>query len=116
MSTFHQNEIPETTVDDAGSGSAEGVLLDVRNADEWEAGHAPGALWVPLPDLEQVRMQLPFNRPVQCICRSGQRSARAAEVLIGWGFDASNVVGGMTAWAAAGLPVVRDDGSAGTVI
>lgn len=115
MSTFHQNPIPEITVDDARSGSAEHVLLDVRNADEWEAGHAPGALWIPLGELERARMEMPFNRPVQCICRSGARSARAAEALISWGFDAVNVAGGMQAWAAAGLPVVRDDGSPGTV-
>jgi rhodanese-related sulfurtransferase len=115
MSTFHQHQIPEITVHDVEDGSADAVLLDVRNANEWEAGHAPGALWIPLPELERARMELPFNKPVQCICRSGQRSARAAESLIEWGFDASNVVGGMKAWEAAGLPVVRDDGSDGTV-
>ena len=83
MSTFHQNPIPEVTVDVARSGSAEHVFLDVRNADEWDAGPAPGALWMPLGELERARMELPINRPVHCICRSGARSARAAEALIG---------------------------------
>lgn len=116
MSTFHQHQIPEISVTDAESGSVEAVLLDVRNADEWEAGHAPGALWIPLDELERARTEVPINRPVQCICRSGGRSVKAAEALISWGFDAVNVVGGMQAWEAAGLPVVRDDGGAGTVM
>jgi rhodanese-related sulfurtransferase len=116
VSTFHVNPIPEVSVFEADAASDEHVLLDVREADEWEAGHAPGAQWIPLGDLERARTELPFNRPVQCICRSGGRSARAAEALVAWGFDAHNVTGGMRAWAAAGLPVVRDDGAPGAVI
>src|SRR5262245_49702133 len=111
MSTFHQHQIPEIDVGDIQPGSADHVLLDVRNAHEWEAGHAPGSMWIPLAEIERARFELPMNLPVQCICRSGQRSARAAETLMSWGFDAVNVVGGLKAWAAAGLPVVRDDGS-----
>ena len=47
------------------------MLLDVRNADEWEAGHAPAAKWVPLGELEGARFQLPINRQIVCVCRSG---------------------------------------------
>jgi len=116
VSMFHGNRIPEVTAVDAESGAAQLVLLDVRNADEWEAGHAPSAQWVPLADLEGARFQLPMNRRIVCVCRSGARSARATETLKGWGLDAANMVGGMKAWAEAGLPVVRADGSPGEVI
>lgn len=115
MSTFHPQQIPEVAATDAHGGQAHQVLLDVREPEEWEAGHAPGARWIPLGDLERARVELPFNQPVMCICRSGARSSRAAEALIAWGFDAMNVAGGMNAWAEAGLPIVRDDGSPGTV-
>jgi rhodanese-related sulfurtransferase len=116
MSMFHGHKIPEVTAVDAENGSAENVLLDVREADEWEAGHAARAKWIPLGDLETARFQLPMNRRIVCVCRSGARSARATESLIAWGFEAENMVGGMKAWAEAGLPVVQSDGSPGRVI
>ena len=116
MSMFHGKRVPEINAVDAESGQAGHVLLDVRNADEWEAGHAPSAQWVPLGELEGARFQLPMNRRIVCVCRSGARSDRAAEALIGWGFDAVNMTGGMKAWAESGLPVVRGDGSPGEVI
>ena len=116
MSMFHGHKIPEVKAVDAENGSVENVLLDVREADEWEAGHAPRAQWVPLGDLEGARFRLPMNRRIVCVCRSGVRSARATESLIAWGFTAANMEGGMKAWAASGLPVVRDDGTPGEVI
>ncbi len=116
MSMWQGQRIPVVDVTDADAGREHSVLLDVRNTDEWSAGHAPGAQWVPLADLEQVRFTLPINRRIVCVCRSGARSERAAAELIQWGFDAVNMTGGMRAWVARGLPVVRDDGSPGTVI
>lgn len=116
MSMFHGRRIPEVDVTDASAGREPSVLLDVREADEWNAGHAPSAYWIPLGELERARMEVPINRRIVCVCRSGARSARAAEALITMGFDAVNMTGGMKAWAAEGLPVVRDDGSEGQVI
>jgi len=116
MSMFHGHKIPEVSAVDAENSSVENVLVDVREADEWEAGHAARAQWIPLADLETARFRLPMNRRIVCVCRSGVRSARATESLIAWGFDAANMEGGMKAWAKSGLPVVRDDGSPGTVI
>jgi rhodanese-related sulfurtransferase len=116
VNIFNPNQIPEIEAVDAQSGSGANVLLDVREPDEWEAGHAPGATWIPLGDLERARLEIPFNKTIVCICRSGVRSARAAEALISWGFEASNMTGGMRAWEAAGLPVVRDDETPGAVI
>jgi len=116
VSMWQGQRIQEIEVDDASAGREHSVLLDVRGADEWEAGHAPGAKWVPLRDLESARFQIPINRRIVCVCRSGARSARATAQLVQWGFDAVNLAGGMQAWAAAGYPVVRDDDTPGEVI
>jgi len=116
MSMWKGQRIQEVEVADASSGTEHNVLLDVREADEWEAGHAPNAKWVPLGELDSVRFSLPMNRTIVCICRSGGRSAKAAAELVQMGFKAVNMTGGMRAWVAEGLPVVRDDGSPGEVI
>lgn len=83
------------------------LLLDVREDDEWAAGHAPAAAHVPLGRLAQT--QLPTGRPVLAICRSGNRSATAAAALLARGIDARNVRGGMRAWQTAGLPSTSED-------
>lgn len=93
----------------------EAVLLDVREPDEWSAGHAPAARHVPLGELAARSGELPEG-VVVVVCRSGGRSAVATAALVAAGRDAFNLVGGMKAWAAAGLPVVTDQGAAGTVI
>jgi rhodanese-related sulfurtransferase len=112
----HQERpVPSVSADDM-STLTDIVLLDVREPDEWEAGHAPDAWFWPLAKLDMVRAELPLDRPIVCICRSGARSAKATDLLRSWGLDAKNFEGGMRAWAAAGYPVVRDDGSAGSVI
>ena len=116
MSMWQGQRIPEVDVVDASAGGEARVLLDVREANEWDAGHAPGAVWVPLGQLESARFQLPFNRRIVCVCRSGHRSKTATAQLAQWGFDAVNMAGGMRSWAAQGLPVVRDDDSPGQVI
>ena len=116
MSMWQGQRIQEVDVLDATAGGQHVVLLDVRNANEWEAGHAPNAQWVPLAELEGARFRIPINRRIVCVCRSGHRSARAAAELVQMGFDAVNMTGGMRAWVAQGLPVVRDDGSPGEVI
>ena len=105
--------IPDTTRADAARRSEHVVLLDVREQEEWDAGHAPGARHVPLGE---VRTELfPVGAAVMCICRSGRRSGDATHRLRAAGIDAVNVAGGMLAWEAADLPVVRDDGRSGTV-
>jgi rhodanese-related sulfurtransferase len=116
MSMWHGQKVEEVDVEQASAGSEHNVLLDVRNADEWDAGHAPNATWVPLDQLESARFQLPFNRTIVCVCRSGARSAKAAVELTQMGFRAANMRGGMKDWAARGLPVVREDGTPGEVI
>src|SRR5664279_3905884 len=92
------------------------ILVDVREPEEWAAGHAEGARHIPLAQLGQRQSELPVGQPVITVCRSGVRSARAATLLAGQGADASNLDAGMRAWAAAGLPVVTEGGRPGAVI
>ena len=91
------------------------LLLDVRNPDEWEVGHAPAAHFLPLGELQARHTELPTDRKIVVICRSGGRSGQATAALNGAGYDAVNLAGGMKAWAAAGLPVVTDAGAPGDV-
>ncbi|QOV34669.1 rhodanese-like domain-containing protein [Streptomyces ferrugineus] len=93
------------------------VLLDVREPYEWQAGHAPRAVHVPLSVLA-AGGALPAQaqaRPLVVICRSGNRSRQAAELLAARGAEAVDVIGGMKDWAGAGLPVVDARGGNGTV-
>ncbi|MEV6210201.1 rhodanese-like domain-containing protein [Kitasatospora sp. NPDC051914] len=94
------------------------VLLDVREADEFAAGHAPGAVPFPLGRLA-TDGALPLaaaGRTVLAICRSGNRSQQAVTVLAERGVAAVNVTGGMRARAEAGLPVTTPGGRAGRVV
>lgn len=88
------------------------MLLDVREPEEWAAGHAPEAVHVPLAELPSRTGELadlPDDRPVHVICRSGGRSSRAAAWLNAAGVvEAVNVEGGMKAWQAQGRPMVAD--------
>lgn len=84
-------------------------ILDVREHDEWRAGHAPGAILSPLADLPTSLGNLPHGEQIPVICRSGGRSSRAVEWLKREGFDAVNVEGGMRAWAQADKPMVSEN-------
>ena len=100
-----------------GQSMVEGgaTLLDVRHPEEWDAGHAPDAVLVPLDQLGGRYTELPTDQPIVVICRSGARSAKAAETLVGAGYEAVNLAGGMKAWVAEGLLCVTDAGEPGVV-
>ena len=83
-------------------------LLDVREDDEWAAGHIDGALHIPLMDLPDRLTEVPTDVPLTVVCRVGSRSAQATMWLVQQGFDAVNLDGGMFAWVAAGRAVVGD--------
>ena len=83
------------------------LLLDVREDHEWQAGHAPEATHLPMSRIGAEVGQLPTDRLIVCVCHVGARSAAVAEALTNAGFSAANLVGGMDAWAAQGLPVVN---------
>ncbi|WP_069767177.1 rhodanese-like domain-containing protein [Streptomyces sp. LUP30] len=101
----------------AAKGTAHAVLLDVRESDEWHAGHAPRAVHLPLSALAAGAGLPPHAqaRPLIVICRSGTRSRQAAELLAARGAAAVDVIGGMSGWAKAGLPVVDARGERGAV-
>ncbi len=86
-------------------------LLDVREHDEWEAGHVAGAVHIPLGELGARYTELGRDRPLYVICRSGVRSDRAAYALAGAGWQTLNVSDGMHGWADAGRPMVSDSGT-----
>ena len=90
------------------------ILVDVREPAEWEAGHAPGAVHIPLGTLADGPP--PGGNRIVAVCRSGARSGRATAALREWGYEAVNLRGGMQAWAESGLPVILDDGTDGAVI
>jgi YVTN family beta-propeller protein len=108
--------VPACSVADLPAGA---VLLDVREDDEWAAGHAPDAVHVPMGQvvarLDEIAAALP-DRPVRVVCRSGGRSARVTAYLKQAGWDVVNVDGGMRAWAAAGRPMVTDSNAAPRVL
>jgi len=91
------------------------ILLDVREGPEWRAGHAPGARHIPLSRFPARIKDLPPQRTVITVRRSGHRSAGAAALLAHQGRDVVNLTGGMHAWARAGLPVVAAGGRPGRV-
>ncbi|MCE5290600.1 MAG: rhodanese-like domain-containing protein [Nocardiaceae bacterium] len=94
---------------------AEYVLLDVREDDEWQLGHAPGAVHIPIEDVPARLDDVDIDAEIYVICRNGGRSRVVSQFLIELGYDVINVNGGMVAWQSAGREVVTDDGGPGAV-
>jgi rhodanese-related sulfurtransferase len=92
-------------------------ILDVREPYEWEAGRIEGAIHIPLAQVMAGgdRGVLDPSRPVVVVCRTGNRSELAATMLQARGYDASNLEGGMEAWAREGLPFSAAGGGPGRV-
>lgn len=82
-------------------------VLDVRQPDEFREGHIAGAKLIPLNELPNRLNELPKDREVLCVCRSGARSSAAAGQLSRAGYTAINMQGGMIAWQQAGLPIKK---------
>ena len=100
-------ELPELT---------EVTLLDVRDQREWDLGHVPGAVHIALAELPARFGELDLDRDLYIICRGGGRSEKAVRYLEMNGVEAVVVDGGMVSWAAEQRPLVRDDGTVGTVL
>jgi rhodanese-related sulfurtransferase len=91
-------------------------IVDVRWPNEWEAGRIDGARHIPQDELDDRLEEIDRDRPVVTVCRSGTRSAAAAEQLRAQGFRAENLDGGMLAWAEHGLAVTTPAGEPGSVV
>ena len=91
------------------------VLLDVREYDEWQRGHAPGAQHIPMGQIPARIDEINADAKLFVVCQAGGRSQRVAQYLAGNGYSPVNVSGGMQAWASAGRPVVTDDGATGVI-
>lgn len=85
------------------------VILDVRNPDEFSAGHIPGAINIPLPELEQRQGELKSHAKIFIHCKRGGRAKTARDLLAGAGFTNLVCVGdaGMDLWIESGYPVAR---------
>lgn len=93
----------ELTVSDlkAKLDSAEIVLIDVREQDEWDAGHIATAKHNPMSAFDLT--SLPTDKEIWLICRSGNRSGRVGQFIEQNGLQAVNVLGGMKVWEQAGF-------------
>ncbi len=91
-------------------------LLDVREDDEWAAGHIESAQHIPMMQVPARLTEIPTDAQVLVICRSGSRSARVVGFLQAQGIDAVNVAGGMHDWATLGRPMTGAPGQPPQVI
>jgi rhodanese-related sulfurtransferase len=111
---FRRPSIPAVS---AGDVAADAFLLDVREDDEWAAGHVPGAVHVPMMQIPARLDDIPEDRDVVVVCRVGGRSAQVVAFLQQNGRDRTiNLDGGMQSWEATGRPMVSEDGGAPRVL
>ena len=99
-------DVPEIDIDELARVRETGVVLvDVRQPDEYESFHVPGADLIPLADVPERIEEFPSDERVYVICATGVRSGKAVEFLNRQGYDTVNVAGGTQAWLEAGHPV-----------
>lgn len=97
--------------------AAEAYVLDVREPDEWAAGHAPGAHHLPMMEIPARLSEVPTDVDVVVACRSGGRSSQVVAYLMNNGWEnVRNLEGGMQDWAVRGRPLVSEDGHPARVI
>jgi rhodanese-related sulfurtransferase len=101
------SELPSVTAAELPDNA---VIVDVREPDEWERGHAVGAVHIPIGDLVNRFSELPEAADVVIVCHGGGRSSRATAWLVDQGYDCRNLTGGMVAYAAAGRPLTSENG------
>lgn len=93
------NDVPENA-----------AILDVREQDEWDAGHIVGARHLPLSELMQRYEELDPDEDLYIVCRTGGRSMQACGWLANQGYSVFNIAGGSGAWLDAGKPIECDNG------
>jgi glyoxylase-like metal-dependent hydrolase (beta-lactamase superfamily II)/rhodanese-related sulfurtransferase len=108
--------IDEVGIDAIDSAPPNAVVLDVREPEEFSRAHVAGAVNIPQADLATRLDEIPRDRPILTICQSGMRSVRSAQFLRQQGYqNVASVVGGTSAWRAAGRPVEATDTGAGPI-
>jgi len=109
--------VPSVSVEEARTlVEAGAVMVDVRTTGEWNAGHSPSAVHIALPELGSRLHRVPKDRTVVVVCRSGNRSRGATKQLIGEGYEAVNLSGGMHAWKRNGQRLIDRAGRPGMVV
>lgn len=104
-----QSDVPMVALADV---PVDAVILDVREQNEFDAGHAPNAVHIPIGELPERLGDLPDDtHTVAVTCRGGGRAGRAVAWLTQQGFDVANLEGGMLAWQAADRPMVGGQGT-----
>ncbi|GIW25270.1 rhodanese-like domain-containing protein [Meiothermus sp.] len=104
------SKVPRITAKEAQEKLKAGaVMIDVRTPLERKLSKIPGSQGMPLAELAKRWESLPKDKPIICLCESGNRSQQAAEFLAQKGFEVYNLAGGISAWQAAGLPVKKGD-------
>jgi rhodanese-related sulfurtransferase len=100
------NTWKEISVAEAAARYNEGAfMLDVRQPEEWDEIHIPGATLIPLGELPQRLGELPQDQEIVVYCRSGNRSQSGADILAKNGFEGvASMAGGINEWSSAGYP------------
>jgi rhodanese-related sulfurtransferase len=99
--------VPDISVAEAVDAVDNGAfMLDVREDDEWAAGHAAAAIHIPMSVIAGRTAEIPTDVTVVCVCHVGARATAVADALNRAGWTAVNMAGGMDAWESAGLPIV----------
>lgn len=98
----------EISVDEALAKRDSGAfILDVRQPEEWNEAHVPDSTLIPLGELTARAAELPKDQEIVIVCRSGNRSAQARDLLLSAGFtQVTSMAGGLNQWKAAGYPTV----------
>jgi rhodanese-related sulfurtransferase len=97
---------PEISVDQAYQMYQQGAfVLDVRTVEEWNEYHAPNTTLIPLDQLPSRLNELPRDKQIVVVCRSGNRSREGRDILLAAGFQATSMAGGLKDWYAKGYPI-----------
>ncbi len=95
----------EVSVDEAYQMYQDGAfVLDVRTQEEWDEYHAPNTTLIPLDQLPGRLTEVPKDRQILVVCRSGNRSQQGRDILLAAGYNATSMTGGLKEWYAKGYP------------
>ncbi len=117
MGLFDRFKVPSVSGGDARElvrGGAQ--LVDVREASEWNAGHAPQAVHIPVSQVSSRMNRLKKDKDIVVVCRSGNRSRSITSMLRKQGYEAFSLSGGMRAWQSADGQVLDRRGRPGRII